>query len=46
LDLLEDYYRRAAGEHPNWPEYRQAMIDEQRVLLRFEIERAGPATPR
>ena len=43
LDLLVDYYRRAAGEHPNWEEYRQAMIDEGRVLVRVAIERAGPA---
>lgn len=42
VDLLVDYYRRAAGEHPNWDEYRQAMIDDQRVLIRFAIERAGP----
>jgi PPOX class probable F420-dependent enzyme len=42
LDLLDDYYRRAAGEHPDWAEYRQAMIDQGRVLLRVPIERAGP----
>jgi PPOX class probable F420-dependent enzyme len=42
LDLLVDYYRRMAGEHDNWEEYRAAMVAEQRVLVRFEIERAGP----
>jgi PPOX class probable F420-dependent enzyme len=42
LDLLEDYYRRASGEHPDWAEYRAAMIEQRRVLVRFEIERAGP----
>ena len=42
LDVLEDYYRRAAGEHPDWAEYRQAMVDEQRVVIRFVIDRAGP----
>ena len=42
VDLLVDYYRRASGEHPDWDEYRQAMIDDRRVLIRFEIERAGP----
>jgi PPOX class probable F420-dependent enzyme len=42
LDLLVDYYRRIAGEHPDWDEYRQAMIDEKRVLVRFAIDRAGP----
>src|SRR5207302_11218645 len=29
LDLLDDYYRRAAGEHPDWAEYREAMIRDQ-----------------
>ena len=42
LDLLVGYYRRISGEHPDWDEYRQAMIDEKRVLVRFAIERAGP----
>jgi PPOX class probable F420-dependent enzyme len=42
LDLLVDYYRRMAGEHDDWDEYRAAMVQEQRVLVRFEIERAGP----
>ena len=42
IELLVDYYRRISGEHPDWDEYRQAMEDEKRVLVRFEIERAGP----
>jgi PPOX class probable F420-dependent enzyme len=42
LDLLVGYYRRISGEHPDWDEYRQAMIDEKRVLVRFVIDRAGP----
>jgi PPOX class probable F420-dependent enzyme len=42
LDLLVDYYRRMAGEHDDWDEYRAAMVSEQRVLVRFDIERAGP----
>ena len=42
LDLLVDYYRRISGEHPDWDEYRQAMMDQQRVLVRFAIDRAGP----
>ncbi|MDT4936872.1 MAG: hypothetical protein QOG80_543 [Pseudonocardiales bacterium] len=42
LELLEDYYRRAAGEHPDWAEYREAMIRDRRVVLRFPIDRAGP----
>jgi PPOX class probable F420-dependent enzyme len=42
IELLVDYYRRMAGEHDNWDEYRAAMVAEQRVVVRFEIERAGP----
>lgn len=43
MDLLVDYYRRASGEHPDWDDYRAAMRAEGRVVVRFEIERAGPA---
>jgi PPOX class probable F420-dependent enzyme len=43
LDLLVDYYRRASGEHPDWDEYREAMVRDRRVVIRFEIERAGPS---
>ncbi|MHB8395449.1 MAG: PPOX class F420-dependent oxidoreductase [Candidatus Dormibacteria bacterium] len=42
MPLLEDYYRLVAGEHPDWEEYRQAMTDERRVLLRIQIEESGP----
>jgi PPOX class probable F420-dependent enzyme len=42
MDLLVDYYRRAAGEHPDWDEYRRAMTTEQRCVIRITIERAGP----
>jgi PPOX class probable F420-dependent enzyme len=42
LELLDDYYRRTAGEHDDWDGYRAAMVREGRVLVRFEIERAGP----
>jgi PPOX class probable F420-dependent enzyme len=42
MDLLIDLYRRVKGEHPDWAEYRQAMIDQRRVVIRFAIDRAGP----
>jgi PPOX class probable F420-dependent enzyme len=42
MEPLVDYYRRIAGEHPDWDEYRQAMRDEQRCLLRVSLTRAGP----
>jgi PPOX class probable F420-dependent enzyme len=42
MELLVDYYRCVAGEHPNWDEYRQAMERDRRVLIRLSIDRAGP----
>jgi PPOX class probable F420-dependent enzyme len=42
MDLLVDYYRRAAGEHENWDEYRAAMTRDRRVIVRITITRAGP----
>jgi len=42
MDLLVEQYRTVAGEHPDWDEYRQAMQDQGRVILRIDIERAGP----
>jgi PPOX class probable F420-dependent enzyme len=42
MDGLVDYYRRTAGEHPDWDDYRTAMERDKRVLIRITIERAGP----
>jgi PPOX class probable F420-dependent enzyme len=42
MDGLVAYYRRIAGEHPDWDDYRAAMEREQRVLIRIAIERVGP----
>ena len=42
MDVLIDYYRRSAGEHDDWDEYKAAMERERRVVVRFAIERAGP----
>jgi len=42
MELLVDYYRRAAGEHENWDEYREAMRREQRCVLVLTPEEAGP----
>jgi len=42
MEPLVDYYRRVAGEHPDWDDYRAAMERDRRLLIRVEIERAGP----
>jgi PPOX class probable F420-dependent enzyme len=40
---LVDYYRRISGEHPDWDDYRRAMQDQHRVLVRISIDAVGPA---
>ena len=42
MDLLVEYYRQLAGEHPDWDDYRAAMERDRRVIVRIELERAGP----
>ena len=42
MDGLIDYYRRTAGEHDDWDDYRTAMRRERRVLVRITLTRAGP----
>jgi PPOX class probable F420-dependent enzyme len=42
MDGLVDYYRAVAGEHPDWDDYRSAMVEEQRVLIKLRLTRAGP----
>lgn len=38
VEPLVEYYRNAAGEHPDWVEYRQAMLDQGKSLIRVTIE--------
>ena len=42
MDLLGNYYRTLSGEHPDWDDYRRAMTEDQRCIVKFEIEAAGP----
>ena len=42
MEPLIDYYERFPGENPDWDEYRECMRRERRVLVRIELERAGP----
>jgi hypothetical protein len=43
MEGLVDYYRRISGEHPDWGDYRHAMEQQQRVLVRVSIDTAGPS---
>ena len=42
MDMLVDYYRRISGEHPDWDDYRAAMVRDRRVIAQITITRAGP----
>jgi PPOX class probable F420-dependent enzyme len=42
IEALVGYYRSISGEHPDWDEYRRAMADQGKVLLRLTIGRWGP----
>lgn len=39
VDALVEYYRAAAGEHPDWEGYRTAMVTDRRVLLQLTVDR-------
>jgi PPOX class probable F420-dependent enzyme len=41
-DGLVEYFRVVSGEHPDWDEYRRAMRDQGKCLLRIEIDTWGP----
>jgi len=39
VQALVDYYRAAAGEHPDWAEYRAVMVADRRVLMTLHIDK-------
>ena len=46
VDQLVGQYRAAAGEHPDWAEYRAVMVADRRVLMAMRVERAYGAKVR
>ncbi|MYW05006.1 TIGR03618 family F420-dependent PPOX class oxidoreductase [Streptomyces sp. SID3343] len=36
---LVEVFRLIAGEHPDWAEYRDVMVEERRVVIRIAVER-------
>jgi hypothetical protein len=42
LEPLVDYYRAISGEHPDWDDYRAAMVRQGKSLLRITPTRWGP----
>lgn len=39
VDELVALYRSLSGEHPDWDEYRAAMVHDQRLVLRLSVDR-------
>ncbi|MGI8882078.1 MAG: PPOX class F420-dependent oxidoreductase [Jatrophihabitans sp.] len=42
LDGLVDYFRVISGEHPDWDDYRAAMVRQNKTLIRVTPTRWGP----
>ncbi len=42
VEPFVEYFRCISGEHPDWSEYRQAMVDQGKSLLRVTPTRWGP----
>jgi len=42
LEPLVEYFRVISGEHPDWDEYRQAMREQGKSLIRITIDGWGP----
>ena len=40
VDELVAWYRDAAGEHPDWDEFRSTMVADHRLMVRLRPERA------
>jgi len=37
VEALVSYYRQTAGEHPDWDDYRAAMVAEQRLIATLTV---------
>ena len=39
VEELVELYRTIWGEHPDWDEYRAAMVADRRLLIRLRVDR-------
>jgi PPOX class probable F420-dependent enzyme len=39
VEELIDLYRRVRGEHPDWDDFRAAMVADERLVLRIRVNR-------
>ncbi|MFB7713193.1 PPOX class F420-dependent oxidoreductase [Streptomyces sp. NPDC056105] len=42
VEPLVEYFRNISGEHPDWDEYRAAMLKQGKSIIRITPERWGP----
>jgi PPOX class probable F420-dependent enzyme len=42
VEPLVEYFRCISGEHPDWTEYRAAMVRQGKCLIRVTVENWGP----
>jgi PPOX class probable F420-dependent enzyme len=42
VEPLVEYFRNISGEHPDWAEYREAMVKQGKSLIRITPEQWGP----
>jgi PPOX class probable F420-dependent enzyme len=45
VEELIPYFRATGGEHPDWDEFRRAMVTEHRLVVRFRPERTYGQVP-
>ncbi|MEU4480870.1 PPOX class F420-dependent oxidoreductase [Micromonospora sp. NPDC023966] len=46
VEELVGLYRAVQGEHPDWDDFRRAMVAEHRLVLRLHVERVYGMPPR
>jgi PPOX class probable F420-dependent enzyme len=46
VEELVEVYRRIRGDHPDWAEYRAAMVADGRVVIRLAVNRVYGWRPR
>jgi len=45
VEALVEHYRLIAGEHPDWDDFRRAMVADRRLIVRFTPARAYGMLP-
>ncbi|RFU38156.1 PPOX class F420-dependent oxidoreductase [Actinomadura logoneensis] len=46
VEELVDLYRALQGEHPDWDDFRRAMVGERRLVVRLPVEHLYGQPPR